>query len=48
MLELIINAANDLNKIIAEELYELPLTSPTTPQTKWYPIYELEEVVVVE
>lgn len=48
MLDLILALIQDVNKVVAEELKELPTVSPKKEQPKWFPFYELEEVVVLK
>ncbi len=37
-----------IESIIEDEIYTLPTISPNIVEIKWFPIYNLEEVVVLE
>jgi len=47
MLDLILALIQEVNKVVAEDLKELPTVSPKKEQPKWAPFYDLKEIVVL-
>jgi len=37
-----------IEEILEEEIFTLPTKSPKVTEVKWVPIYNLEEVIVIE
>ena len=48
MLDLILALIQDVSKAVMEEPQGLPTLSPKKEQPKWFPFYELEEIVVLK
>ena len=48
MIDIIATMISHIDNIIEDEFYTLPTTRPKSPQVRWFPLYDLEEVVVME
>jgi len=46
MLNSIITLIQEVQTMIVEEIYELPIVSPKVYVQDWFPIYDLEEIII--
>lgn len=48
MLSIIATVITKIESIVEDELFTLPTKSPKVTEVKWFPVYNLEEVIVIE